>query len=411
MLIELNRCKEWLARCQLDAIIATSCPNVFYLTDYFLWIQPLFKEYMTCPGGGSDLGHLYGILSSQGERALVLDQLCESNASDFPQVTRYVFGASPAAAGAADTELSSLDIPYARTPHQFGAPLEALTAALDTMNLQSAQIGVDYDGFPPLRLAELKQRMPRAQFLDASNLFRVLRMVKSDEELRRMRCAAEISQRAALDCLALAKPGDQMLDVAQKYRTSVAAAGADFEHFAYSMRGTGIATEADYRLPQRETMFVDFGCIYQHYFSDAGVTLMTGSPPDRERSAYERLVECLDRGATLLCPGSLPSAVQAVMQRCLDDAGLVGNFPHGHGLGIEIRDYPILAPDNGRRIRDDCVDLPADVQLEAGMVLNLEAPLFKFGKAGFQLEQTYLVTDQGGVPLTNRDLSRPIVVG
>jgi Xaa-Pro dipeptidase len=164
-------------------------------------------------------------------------------------------------------------------------------------------------------------------------------------------------------------------------------------------------------LPQRETMFVDFGCIYQHYFSDAGVTLMTGSPPDRERSAYERLVECLDRGATLLCPGSLPSAVQAVMQRCLDDAGLVGNFPHGHGLGIEIRDYPILAPDNGRRIRDDCVDLPADVQLEAGMVLNLEAPLFKFGKAGFQLEQTYLVTDQGGVPLTNRDLSRPIVVG
>ena len=26
--------------------------------------------------------------------------------------------------------------------------------------------------------------------------------------------------------------------------------------------------------------------------------------------------------------------------------------PHGHGLGLEVRDYPILVDDNGLRVRD-----------------------------------------------------------
>lgn len=409
MLIHLQRCREWLERCRLDGLIATSCPNVFYLTGYYLWIQPLFKEYMTCPGGSSELGPLYGVVSSRGERALVVDQLCETNASGCQDVTRFVFGATPSAS-TEDVAASAPELPYVPTTHRFGDPLEALTAAFDALNLKSARIGVECDGFPPHRLEALRKVLPEAQLVDASNLLRVLRMVKSGEEIRRLKRAAEISQRAALNCLAVAKPNDLMLGVAQNYRASVAASGADFEHFAYTQRGAGIATEADYRLPPRETMFVDFGCIYQHYYSDAGVTLMTGTPAERERDAYRRLVDCLARGAELMRPGTPASKVQAAMQHCLDDAGLKGNFPHGHGLGIEVRDYPILVPDNGRRIRDDCVDVPADVPLEADMIINLEAPVFKLGDAGLQLEQTYRVTEKGGEALTDRDLSQPIVV-
>jgi len=52
--------------------------------------------------------------------------------------------------------------------------------------------------------------------------------------------------------------------------------------------------------------------------------------------------------------------------------GITACFPHGHGLGLELRDYPIIVPDTGLRISDDCVDLPADLPLEPGMVINLE---------------------------------------
>lgn len=411
MLIDVPRSQDWLTRCYLDAIIATSWPNVLYLTGYYLWIQPVFKEYMTIPGGGSDLSPLYGVLSSQGQRALVLDQMCEVNATHCSAVQRFVCGATNSNPEAEEAGSAPTSPPFEQTPHRFDTPLRALTAALHSLNLSSSRIGVDFEAFPPPRLVALREAMPQAKFVDASNLFRMLRMVKSDEEQRRLRRAAEISQRAAEECLNAAKPGDSMLEIAQKYRASVAAAGAEFEHFAYTQRGVGISTEVDYRLPRRETMFVDFGCIYRHYYSDAGVTLAAGKLLDREQSAYDRLVETLARGAELLRPGATPSSVQAAMQRCLEDDGFHGHFPHGHGLGIEIRDYPILVPDNGKRIRDDCIDLPADVPLEAGMVINLEAPIFGLQGAGLQLEQTYLVTARGGEPLVQRDLTRPIIVG
>lgn len=411
MLIDLPRSQDWLTRCQLDAIIAASWPNVFYLTDYYLWIQAVFKEYMTLPGGSSDLGPLYGVLTSQGQRALVMDQMCEANATNCFAVQRFVFGATSPTPEAQHAAPAALHAPFEPTPHRFDTPLRALTAALHSLNLTSSRIGVDFEAFPVSRLVALREALPQAKFVNASNLFRILRMVKSDEEQRRLRRAAEISQCAAEACLNAAKPGDSMLDLAQEYRASVASAGAEFEHFAYTQCGVGISTEVDYRLPRREIMFVDFGCIYQHYYADAGVTLATGKLLDREQAVYDTLSEVLARGAELLRPGVAPSTVQAEMQRCLDDAGIHGHFPHGHGLGIEIRDYPILVPDSGLRIRDDCVDLPADLPLEARMVVNLEAPIFGLQQAGFQLEQTYLVTAHGGEPLTKRDLTRPILIG
>jgi len=35
--------------------------------------------------------------------------------------------------------------------------------------------------------------------------------------------------------------------------------------------------------------------------------------------------------------------------------------PYGHGLGLEIREYPILVANNGLRITDDCVDVRSEL--------------------------------------------------
>jgi Xaa-Pro dipeptidase len=409
MLLNLPRALEWLEHCRLDAIIATSWVNVLYLTDYYLWLQPVFKEYMAHPGCGNDPNPLLGVLTSRGNSALILDQLCETNALGCWAQNRYVYGATTAKFNIF-TQLTGFDA-FEPTGHRFDTDLNALADALEAEHVASGRLGVDFDGLSPPRLTALKAALPRAELLDASNLFRLIRMVKSDEELRRLRRAAEISELAAAKAMALAQPGASMQHISQTYRTTVAASGADFEHFAYSRRGAGMATEPEYALPQRETMFVDFGCVYQHYYSDAGVTLVTGKLLEQERSAYQALVDCLDQAANQLRPGASSSSIQAMMQRHLDNAGLGGNFPHGHGLGIEIRDYPILAPDQGRRVRDDCVDVSSDLPLEAGMVLNLEAPIFRFNDAGLQLEQSYLVTATGGEPLTNRDLTKPFFAG
>ena len=86
-------------------------------------------------------------------------------------------------------------------------------------------------------------------------------------------------------------------------------------------------------------------------------------------------------------------------------------FPHGHGLGLEMRDYPILVPDTGLRIRDNFVDLPADLTIEEGMVIDLEAPLFEPGIGSLHRERSFLVTAVGAEPLVHQDRSAPLTVG
>jgi Xaa-Pro aminopeptidase len=187
--------------------------------------------------------------------------------------------------------------------------------------------------------------------------------------------------------------------------------GADFDHFAYGIQGMGIATEPDYRLADNDVLFVDFGCIYRRYFSDTGTTLATGalSPTMLERHAALRA--CMAAGMQTVKPGVKASAVRGAMWQTLNAHGITAAFPHGHGLGLEVRDYPILVAGNGLRLRDDCVDVPSDLPLEVDMVFNLEAAVFMPGLGSPHIERSFVVTPDGCRPLTPQDRSQPVQPG
>jgi Xaa-Pro aminopeptidase len=89
------------------------------------------------------------------------------------------------------------------------------------------------------------------------------------------------------------------------------------------------------------------------------------------------------------------SAIRQAMIDTLADGGITGSNAHGHGVGLDVRDYPIIVPDSGLRIRDDCVDVSADLPLEEGMVVNLELPLYLFGAGSLHMEETFEVTRDG----------------
>ena len=109
-------------------------------------------------------------------------------------------------------------------------------------------------------------------------------------------------------------------------------------------------------------------------------------------------------------PGARSSSVANAMHASLAEKGIT-EFPHGHGMGLEIRDYPIIVPDNGLRIKDDCIDLPSDIPLEENMVVNLEVGILQSGHGSTQYEQTILVTATGCEQLIPHDRSAVYVRG
>ncbi|MHB8630122.1 MAG: M24 family metallopeptidase [Aggregatilineales bacterium] len=410
------RATEYMRRYALDAIIVTSPTNITYFTDYFCWLDPLFKEYMTVPGASSEIAQRYALIPLEGEPALIASPLMAVNAADSWVRDLRLFGdtgldysiksAAPIEA-LPDNVRPLFDLLH--QPPQSASPTDALVAVLSARGLADSRIGIEMEGLPLGAKADLITAMPRASFKDCTNLIRLIRAVKSQDEIARLTRGAEISEIAGMESLALARPGCQMADLIQHYRARIAQMGADFDHFAFGMRGMGIATEPNYALADDDVLYVDFGCLYQHYFSDTGTTLALRPPSTVLLARHAALRDCLSAATDVMRPGTKASAVQSAMWQTLHERGITVSNPHGHGLGVEIRDYPIIVADNGLRIRDDCVDVASDLPLEEDMVINLEAGIFMPGVASLHIEQTCVVTRDGNRPLVSQHRAGPFI--
>ena len=84
VLLNRNRATTLMRQCGLDAIVATSPRHILYLSDYFCWLDPLFKAYMMRPGAPAELAHNFAVLPvpDLGEPALVLPAMWAANAAD-----------------------------------------------------------------------------------------------------------------------------------------------------------------------------------------------------------------------------------------------------------------------------------------------------------------------------------------
>src|SRR5579859_7539477 len=82
MLFNRSRAIRYMKDCGVNALIATSPVNVFYLSEYFCWTDPLFKEYMMSPGASSNLGQNFALFCAESEPALVIGPTFAMNAAD-----------------------------------------------------------------------------------------------------------------------------------------------------------------------------------------------------------------------------------------------------------------------------------------------------------------------------------------
>ncbi|MCY3762758.1 MAG: Xaa-Pro peptidase family protein [Gemmatimonadetes bacterium] len=415
MLFNRGRAVEYMDRCGLDALVATSPTNITYFSDYYCWLDKLFKEYMTRPGAGTGLTQQFALFPRHGEPALVLVPLLAANSLDsWVLDVRSAGGGGFDDSAPADLPLSERQqyfLEFARRLDPEATAVGSLAEALADRGLADGRIGVECDNLPAAALAGIRESLPEAAIRDCSNLILLIRMVKSPEELERLRTACRIGEESATRVLSGARPGTSTRDMVAEYRALVAQEGADLDHFAVCVRGLGLSTEPDVTLLEDDLLYTDYGCVFDCYCSDSGQTLALREPDAENRARYEGLRDAVAAGAEAARAGAKASSVAEAMSGLLEGRRISGSFPHGHGIGLEVRDYPILVPDNGLRIRDDCVDEPSDLPLETGMVLSLEAGLFTPGAFSFQVECSFVVTDGGGEPLSPQDRPDPPVPG
>ena len=151
------------------------------------------------------------------------------------------------------------------------------------------------------------------------------------------------------------------------------------------------------KLEKDESIFVDTGFGYEGYFTDKTRIYSLGAP---HPSALDAHKVCLDIQEAVRCrlkPGAIPSQIyEEVCNEIVYPRGFEKHFMGfgsnqvlflGHGIGLAIDELPVIAS-------------KVHTLLEANMVIAVEP---KKGLAGIGLvgvENTFLVTAEGGEKLT-----------
>jgi Xaa-Pro aminopeptidase len=283
-----------------------------------------------------------------------------------------------------------------RRPHHK-LDQEALQACLKARGLDQGRIGFDEKALPQPQVFErFKALVPRAEVTPAYSILRKIRMVKTAEELRRMRVAAKANEAGARGVFAAARVGLPETELARAYYTALGNADAQPHHLSIGCgrrHGFPNGEPTGYRLQQGDVIRFDADCVHQWYFNDIARNAVVGEPSQKLQACHAGVVAGLQASAAIMRPGVKASEIF----RAGVDAVRKNGIPHydrhhiGHAIGCVCYDDPLIGP--------------ADhTPLEEGMVINIETPYYELGFGGAHVENTFLITQTGCEPLQSMSL-------
>ena len=258
------------------------------------------------------------------------------------------------------------------------------TCALESMTLTLARA----EGF---------RKIPDVEFLTDNTLSQALydlRTVKTPDEIEKIIAAQRIAEAALARLLEKLSPGMTERDVAIELDFGMRRLGAEdlsFETIAL----TGAHTSMPHGVPddrviqKGDFVLMDFGATVDGYHSDMTRTVCMGTPTDEMREVYELVRKAQDTALQAARPGISGKELDAAARDVIEAAGYGEAFGHslGHGVGLEIHEYPVAATTRTQL-------------MEAGNVVTIEPGIYLPGKFGVRIEDFVEITPDGCRDLT-----------
>jgi Xaa-Pro aminopeptidase len=380
-----------MAEAGLDGLLATTTENFVYATDYLGVLLPR-KTLRDC---------FWAIVPREGETGMLCPRikLVYGAQADLAVKDIRSYGTYSVLVDR-DAELVEEDERFLalreRSAEEEPDPFVVLLDLLRDRGLdRGVRLGVDELGLSHGDWERLTELLPDVELVDAYQLFREIRMVKTPAEIERMREGLLRTHDAVRETIAAARPGMEQQELRRQLWLSLSAR----ELLPRSLSvGVGPSSAYSFTEPLRHRLdpgsFVKFdpNALWKGYFADTGRTGVVGAPSARQEAAFAAVSAGQQAGLDAVRPGIRACDVFAIIRDGVRDNGLPDYDPIalGHSIGLEIYDHPAIAVDD-------------ETVLEPGMLLNVEVPFYEVGFGGIQIEDTVLVTDDGGELLSDLD--------
>lgn len=363
----LMRAQKALQEAGLSALFLTTEPEIRYFTGFLtrFWESPTRPWYLIVPVTGQPV-------------------------AVFPSIGAHLIGQSWID-----------DIRTWQSPNYHDDGLSLLTATLCELVPEGGRIGTPYGIESHLRMPlahweALGMEIGKRDLGSDQGIMQRLRLVKSDAEIAKIRQACAIADRAFDRVPEIAGEGVPLADIFRRFQILCLDEGADWvpylagasDHGGY---GDVISPATPAPLQKGDILMLDTGLVWDGYFADFDRNFSIGLPEPDVANAYERLILAGQKGFEMAQIGATAADLFQAMNSALGDAGGIEAGRMGHGLGMQLTEWPSL-------IADD------HTVLEDGMVLTLE-PSIELGDGKIIVHEENIIIRAAGPEYLSRPAS------
>lgn len=392
----LHRTRKIMKEDNLDALVVSRNPHVFYMTGSRFW---------------GDVSNV---------RLSIIPQSCAVITQDADiYCKRFVTW---------DSDDIAIHTTLSESFELYDDELELVNILSDYGIHKGQRIGIEWGprwsctGINPLKfqkLQELTQKELGAEFVDGTDTILRMMAIKSKLEIERMKVAVSAAARAMERVLDRIEIGMNELDIARMASMYMLEAGADEVGHAQVMSGAGganlLSCGAVDRKLEKGYNYLDFGSKYKRYWSDLGRGFLLGRKPTKaEIKLYECRLGMNELMDKTIKPGVCVDDVVGEVKTYVEKCGCVwrgeidGLLFGGHGIGIETHQMPWIASSIGQPAFQN---KEGKVLFEPGMMFTYE-PFIELpgGEHPFPHIEDDVVVTETGVENMSSMLSRELKV-
>ncbi|MFB6210626.1 MAG: M24 family metallopeptidase [Halobacteriales archaeon] len=276
-------------------------------------------------------------------------------------------------------------------------PMDVIADVLRDRTTATGTIGTEMDApyFTARSYQRLTNRLPDAEFVDATLLVNWERLVKSDREIQYMRQATTLVEHAMDAALDVIEPGVRECDViAEIYRAGIGgtdAFGGEYPAIVPLMptgKGTNTPhlTWTDDRIEPQTPIILELAGCKHRYHSPMARSVYVGDPPERLQRVATAITDGVAAAFETVEAGVTCATVEQAWRETIADHGFEKESRIGYGVGIG---YPPDWGEHNASLR------PSDETiLRENMTFHL-IPGIWLDDVGLELSQTIRVTSSG----------------
>ncbi|MNH80039.1 putative peptidase [compost metagenome] len=265
---------------------------------------------------------------------------------------------------------------------------QALKGSTGTIALEKNHLSV-------ARFESLQEHLTFARYRDIGPWLQDMRVRKSADEITKIKHAVSLIEQVLQEGLSKVKEGVTENELVAEIEYQIRRLGADgpsFDSMVLSGEKTALphGVPGTRKLQYGDLLMYDIGVYADGYASDITRTFAFGEPSPELTQIYNTVLEANEQAIRSIKPGVSFASIDLAARTVIDQAGYGKYFMHrlGHGLGIDVHEYPSIHGQN-------------EALLQEGNVFTVEPGIYIAGLGGVRIEDDIVVTADGVEVLTS----------